>query len=113
MCEANVAREVLATRGLAEDECRAMSAVESAIGMAEIHVGTADGVERVVFPLPVVLRTVAAHHLRDARRGVPERVCIPDLKTFQKGVPAFAAALSATEQRGGLRTGARPAGRPR
>ena len=53
VCEARVGSEVLAACGLAEGEIlrRAAEAVEFELGMAEIHVGTAAGVDRAVFPL--------------------------------------------------------------
>ena len=53
VCEASVGGDVLAASGLNEDEVlrRAAQAVEFEIGMAEIHAGTAAGIDRVVFPL--------------------------------------------------------------
>ena len=53
VCGASVGSDVLAACGLAEDEVlrRAAQAVELELGMAEIHVGTAAGVDRAVFPL--------------------------------------------------------------
>lgn len=53
VCEATVGSEVLAACGLPEGEIlrRAASAVELEVGMAEIHAGTAAGVDRAVFPL--------------------------------------------------------------
>ena len=52
-CAASVADDVLAACGLAEEEIlrRAAQAVEMELGMAEIHAGTAAGVDRAVFPL--------------------------------------------------------------
>ena len=99
VCETIVGCEVLAACGLGKGEilCRTAPAVEFAIGMDEIHAGTADGVDRMVLPL----------------RGVPERIRIPGLRDFQNGMLVFAAAPSVTEQPGGLRTGVRPAGRSR
>ena len=53
VCEATVGSDLLAACGLAEDDvlCRAARAVEMELGMAEIHAGTATGIDRVVFPL--------------------------------------------------------------
>ncbi|MCY3811194.1 MAG: hypothetical protein OXH15_05310 [Gammaproteobacteria bacterium] len=53
VCAASVGSEVLAACGLAREEIlrRAAQAVEFELGMAEIHVGTAAGVGRAVFPL--------------------------------------------------------------
>ena len=53
VCGASVGSDVLAACGLAEDEIlrRAAQAVELELGMAEIHAGTAAGVDRAVFPL--------------------------------------------------------------
>ena len=53
VCEASVGGDVLAASGLAEDEIlrRAAQAVEFEVGMAEIHAGTAAGIDRAVFPL--------------------------------------------------------------
>ena len=53
VCAASVGGDALAACGLAEDEIlrRAAAAVEMEIGMAEIHAGTAAGVDRAVFPL--------------------------------------------------------------
>ena len=53
VCEATVGSEVLAACALPEGEIlrRAAAAVELEVGMAEIHAGTAAGVDRAVFPL--------------------------------------------------------------
>ena len=53
VCEARVGSDVLAACGLAEGDIlrRAARAVEFELGMAEIHAGTAAGVDRAVFPL--------------------------------------------------------------
>ena len=53
VCEASVGSEVVAACALPEEEIlrRAARAVEFAVGMAEIHAGTAAGVDRAVFPL--------------------------------------------------------------
>ena len=53
VCEASVGGDVLAACGLAEEEIlrSAAQAVEMELGMAEIHAGTAAGVDRAVFPL--------------------------------------------------------------
>ena len=53
VCEATVGSDVLAASGLPEGEIlrRAAEAVEFELGMAEIHAGTAAGVDRAVFPL--------------------------------------------------------------
>jgi len=53
VCGASVGGDLLAACGLAEDEVlrRAAQAVEMELGMAEIHAGTAAGVDRAVFPL--------------------------------------------------------------
>ena len=53
VCEATVGSDLLGACGLGEDEIlrRAAQAVEMEIGMAEIHAGTAAGVDRAVFPL--------------------------------------------------------------
>ena len=53
VCKATVGSDVLAASGLREGDVlrRAAEAVEFELGMAEIHVGTAAGVDRVVFPL--------------------------------------------------------------
>ena len=53
VCEARVGSDVIAASALAEDEilARAARAVEFEVGMAEIHAGTAVGVDRAVFPL--------------------------------------------------------------
>ena len=53
VCQATVGSEVLAACGLPEGEVlrRAAAAVELEVGMAEIHAGTAAGVDRAVFPL--------------------------------------------------------------
>lgn len=53
VCEARVGGDVVAACALAEEEIlrRAARAVELEIGMAEIHAGTAAGVDRAVFPL--------------------------------------------------------------
>ena len=53
VCEATVGGDLLAACGLQEEDIlrRAAEAVEMAIGMAEIHAGTAAGVDRAVFPL--------------------------------------------------------------
>ena len=53
VCGASVGSDVLAACGLAEEEILrcAARAVEMAIGMAEIHAGTAENVDRAVFPL--------------------------------------------------------------
>ena len=53
VCAATVGSDLLAACGLAEDDVlrRAANAVEMELGMAEIHAGTAAGIDRVVFPL--------------------------------------------------------------
>ena len=53
ICEARVGGDVAAACALAEEEIleRAARAVEFAVGMAEIHAGTAAGIDRAVFPL--------------------------------------------------------------
>ena len=53
VCAATVGSDVLAASGLAEGDIlrRAAEAVEFELGMAEIHVGTAAGVDHAVFPL--------------------------------------------------------------
>ena len=53
VCEASVGSDVVAASALGEEEilARAARAVEFEVGMAEIHVGTAAGVDRAVFPL--------------------------------------------------------------
>ena len=53
VCEATVGGDVLAASGLPEAEIlrSAAEAVELALGMAEIHAGTAAGVDHAVFPL--------------------------------------------------------------
>ncbi|MYE80274.1 MAG: hypothetical protein F4X36_00190 [Gammaproteobacteria bacterium] len=53
VCEATVGGDVLAASGLPEGEIlrRAAEAVEFELGMAEIHAGTAAGVDHAVFPL--------------------------------------------------------------
>ena len=53
VCEASVGGDVLAACGLGREEIlrRAAQAVEFELGMAEIHAGTAAGVDRAVFPL--------------------------------------------------------------
>ena len=53
VCEATVGSDVLAASGLPEGEIlrRAAEAVEFELGMAEIHAGTAAGVDHAVFPL--------------------------------------------------------------
>ncbi len=53
VCEARVGSDVVAACALAEEEIlrRAARAVEFEVGMAEIHAGTAAGVDRAVFPL--------------------------------------------------------------
>lgn len=53
VCEASVGSEVVAASVLGEEEilARAARAVEFEVGMAEIHAGTAAGVDRAVFPL--------------------------------------------------------------
>ena len=53
VCAATVGSEVLVACGLPEGEVlrRAAAAVELEVGMAEIHVGTAAGVDRACFPL--------------------------------------------------------------
>ena len=52
VCEATVGSDVLAASGLPEGEIlrRAAEAVEFELGMAEIHTGTAAGVDHAVFP---------------------------------------------------------------
>lgn len=54
VCEASVGSDVVAASALGEEEilARAARAVEFEVGMAEIHVGTAAGVDGAVFPLP-------------------------------------------------------------
>ena len=63
VCAARVGSDVLAASGLAEGDVlrQAAAAVEFAVGMAEIHVGTAVGLDRAVFPL--TRRAVAAARL--------------------------------------------------
>ena len=53
VCEATVGSDVLAACALPEGEIlrRAAAAVEFEVGMAEIHAGTAAGVDRAFFPL--------------------------------------------------------------
>ena len=53
VCGASVDSDVMVASGLAEDEVLffAARAVEMGLGMAEIHAGTAAGVDRAVFPL--------------------------------------------------------------
>ena len=53
VCDATVGGDVLAASGLPEGEIlrRAAEAVEFELGMAEIHAGTAAGVDHAVFPL--------------------------------------------------------------
>ena len=53
VCEASVGGDVLAACGLAEEVVlrSAAQAVEMELGMAEIHAGTAAGVDRAVFPI--------------------------------------------------------------
>ena len=53
VCEASVGSELVAACALAEEDilARAARAVEMEVGMAEIHAGTAAGVDRAVFPL--------------------------------------------------------------
>ena len=53
VCEATVGSDVLAACSLAKGEIlrRAAEAVEFEVGMAEIHAGTAAGVDRAVFAL--------------------------------------------------------------
>ena len=66
-CGASVGGDVLAACGLAEEEIlrRAARAVELELGMAEIHAGTASGVDRAVFPLAG--RTLATARIRRGR----------------------------------------------
>ena len=54
LCEASVGSNLFAACGLAEEQILwwAARAVEMAVGMAEIHAGTAATVDRTVFPLP-------------------------------------------------------------
>ena len=61
VCEARVGGDVLAACGLAEADVlrRAAQAVEFEVGMAEIHFGTAAGVDRAVFPLTGSARAAA------------------------------------------------------
>ena len=53
VCEARVGSDVVAACGLPEEQIlrRAARAVEFEVGMAEIHAGTAAGIDRAVFPL--------------------------------------------------------------
>ena len=53
VCGASVGSDVLAACGLAKEEVLrcAARAVEMAIGMAEIHAGSAEDIDRAVFPL--------------------------------------------------------------
>ena len=53
VCEATVGSDLLAACGLGEEDILrcAAQAVEMELGMAEIHAGTAIGVDRAVFPL--------------------------------------------------------------
>ena len=53
VCGASVGSDVLAACGLGEEEILlcAARAVEMELGMAEIHAGTAENVDRAVFPL--------------------------------------------------------------
>ena len=53
VCEASVGSDVVAASALGVEEilARAARAVEFEVGMAEIHAGTAAGVDRAVFPL--------------------------------------------------------------
>ena len=61
VCEARVGGDVLAACGLAAADVfrRAAASVEVEVGMAEIHAGTAAGVDRAVFPLTGSARAVA------------------------------------------------------
>jgi len=73
VCEAKVGGEVLAAGGLAEADVlrRAAEAVEFEVGMAEIHAGTAAGVDRAVFPLNGSARAAAR-----LRRGPAPRIVV-------------------------------------
>ena len=64
VCEATVGSDVLAACGLAKGEIlrRAAEAVEFEVGMAEIHAGTAAGVDRAVFALAGNTRATARLH---------------------------------------------------
>ena len=73
VCGASVGSDVVAASGLAEEEILlcAARAVEMELGMAEIHAGTAAGVDRAVFPLGGDAVATARIH-----RGASPRVVV-------------------------------------